>query len=527
MNNTIERLNNKQNKVENTLTLEYKRKTGTYYTDMLLTDKLMQELVEYLQTQYSIDEIVNKRLLEPCVGMGSYIFSYLKAINNLNITKQQAEKLLENIYVADINVEVLIQYKENLKELVKTFWNIELKEEYFKKHIGSGLIIDVISENPEYIPISKAFKQNNLENTFDIIITNPPYKQLRNTKWTKHKQANYDIIKGILTPKYKYASESILDLYKIFTEEIISKYATNGAIISLLIPMTILTNFTNTRLRTHLINDNKILDIKQIENPKGIVKANVPLASILFKKGGTTSKFTITKNYPINTEKIEMDIDEIKNEKQGNKIYPLTREEFEIKSKMEKFKTLGEFSGIEVYQGEYKTYGIESKVKTEKYNRIVLNGRNIVKYGVDLENDLEGYTSEENLKKLRKYKHINQTRIACRQIANINIKSRFFFAKIENGEVLRNTTNYIISNGETSLDYLLAVLNTKIIEWYYNLHNSDKHITAESLKHLPIPDEDLEITLLSKEYQKEHRQEILDDIEEKVRKNYGIEGKNK
>lgn len=525
MNNTIETLNNKQNKIENNLTLEYKRKTGTYYTDMLLTDKLMQEFVEYLQIQYEIDEIVNKRLLEPCVGMGSYIFSYLKAINSLNITKQQAEKLLENIYVADINAEVLTHYKENLRELVKTFWNIELKEEYFKTHIGSGLIIDVTSENPEYIPISKAFNQENIENTFDIIITNPPYKQLRNTKWTKHKQANYDIIKGILTPKYKYASESILDLYKIFTEEIIIKYATNGAIISLLIPMTILTNFTNTRLRTHLINDNKILDIKQIENPKGIVKANVPLASILFKKGGTTRKFTITKNYPINTEKIEMDIDEIRNEKQGNKIYPLTREEFEIKSKMEKFKTLGEFSGVEVYQGEYKTYGIESKVKTEKYNRIVLNGRNIVKYGIDLENDLEGYTSEENLKKLRKYKHINQTRIACRQIANINIKSRFFFAKIENNEVLRNTTNYIISNGETSLDYLLAVLNTKIIEWYYNLHNTDKHITAESLKHLPIPDEDLEIVQLSKEYQKEHRQEILDEIEEKVIKLYRLERK--
>ncbi|MBO5417280.1 MAG: hypothetical protein J6A50_01590 [Clostridia bacterium] len=59
--------------------------------------------------------------------------------------------MLENIYVADVNIDALNGYKESLKEMARLFWGIELQDEYFERHMGTGLLVDVTAAELNYI----------------------------------------------------------------------------------------------------------------------------------------------------------------------------------------------------------------------------------------------------------------------------------------------------------------------------------------------------------------------------------------
>ena len=127
-------LRNKSKFIENGMEPLARKRTGSYYTDIELTDAMMDELVQKL-VKYR-KKIVNYRFFEPCVGSGNFVFSYIKAINKLGISKDDAVKLLNNIYVSDINKDVLDEYKVSLKKLALIYWEITLTDSYFEEHIG-------------------------------------------------------------------------------------------------------------------------------------------------------------------------------------------------------------------------------------------------------------------------------------------------------------------------------------------------------------------------------------------------------
>ena len=145
----------KSKNIEDKMDLLYRKRTGSYYTDLQLTDMMMEELVVQLKKKEK--RIVDYRFLEPCVGIGNFVFSYIKAVYNLGINRMDAETLLKNIYVSDINESALVVYKESLKEIALLFWNIELKDSYFDEHVGSGLLIDVTANSLKYIGLDRIF----------------------------------------------------------------------------------------------------------------------------------------------------------------------------------------------------------------------------------------------------------------------------------------------------------------------------------------------------------------------------------
>ena len=65
-------------KVENSMDPLERKRTGSYYTSPELSTAMMQELVNnILSCNKPIEEY---KFLEPCVGTGSFVFSYLHAI---------------------------------------------------------------------------------------------------------------------------------------------------------------------------------------------------------------------------------------------------------------------------------------------------------------------------------------------------------------------------------------------------------------------------------------------------------------
>ena len=170
--------------------LERKR-TGSYYTDLDLTDIMMEELVSYIFERNK--EIWNLRFLEPCVGSGNFVFSYLRSISKLGLSKSNLETLINNIFVADINTNILVEYEKMLSNFVYHYFNIKLDKNYFQTNIGSALLFDVTSENINYIKITDVFPKSIVAEGFDIVVTNPPYKNLKAERGQYYSEADYNI----------------------------------------------------------------------------------------------------------------------------------------------------------------------------------------------------------------------------------------------------------------------------------------------------------------------------------------------
>lgn len=90
-----------------------------------------------------------------------------------------------------------------------------------------------------YTPFEQSFGY--LNEKFDIIITNPPYKNLKANENTYHNKDEfikdkytYKAISDYVKKYFHYANEGVLNLYKIFVEDIICNYSKENAIILLL-----------------------------------------------------------------------------------------------------------------------------------------------------------------------------------------------------------------------------------------------------------------------------------------------------
>ena len=161
---------------ENSLPADFRKRTGSYFTNFETALSMCFDLIESFRKKYGKEDLIGKTFLEPCGGAGNFVYCYLYEISKLEFSQEKIKKIIEKIYYCDSNQKAADFYKENFTQFCKIFFDIDLTENYFSSHIGSSLLFDVNDENPKYISLQSIFP--NLENA-DIIITNPPYKKIK------------------------------------------------------------------------------------------------------------------------------------------------------------------------------------------------------------------------------------------------------------------------------------------------------------------------------------------------------------
>ena len=511
----------------------HRKRTGSYYTSLDLTDVMMNELVTNLLT--NTKPIESYTFFEPCVGSGNFIFSYLKCISNLNLSQDQLHCLLNNIYVADINKNALETYKASLNEFTETFWNIHLDDEYFSSHIGSGLLVDVSAPELSYISLEEIFGTNIAKQGFDIVVTNPPYKNLKaeRSQYGSEEeylsdQGKYSSISKIVSQKFKYATDGILNLYKLFVEEIIDRYTNSKSYFSLLIPSSIMSDKTCTSLRTHILKDTNLLSAKVIKEGSGFIDAQQALVAILLTKKGTTSTVKVTKDFcnkPNDTAAVN--ITDILNDLSGNAIIALSEAEYQKYKILRTHPTVSSLSFITNLRGELDLTAGKQYITTEETPYPLLRGRNISYYNL-VDSEENDYVSESFVATTKKSQYIAQDRIICQQIANMHKERRVTFAYAKPNFVLGNSCNFIsVCDNEYGIDIytLLGLFNTEIINWFFKLTSSNNHINNYEIDCFPVPvcsKELSQISTLAKAYLEKHDDKLLIEIENLAKRAYGI-----
>lgn len=525
----------KSRSIEAELNALTRKRTGSYYTDLELTDVMMSELVEHLKTKSSTKKIYEYRFLEPCVGAGNFVFSYIKAVKNTRLDKEAAKIMLDNIYVADVNTEALNGYKESLKKIVTLFWNIELQDEYFERHMGTGLLVDVTALKLNYISINEVFPKEVVEKGFDIVATNPPYKNLKaerghygsDDEYNKDKD-KYVAISKVVAKHFKYSTDGVLNLYKLFVEEIIDRYANKTAFVSLLIPASIMSDKTCMKLRTHMLKENKMISVKVISEGSGFVDAQQALSAILLQTGGKTDQVDVVKDYCNNPEDIvKVAIKDILNENTGNAIVAVSSKEYRVLRKLRQFPIVKELPFVANLRGELDLTANKHNIVATNTGYPLLRGRNIGYYNLLAITENE-FVTEEFINTTKKKSYIGNERIICQQIANMNKKKRVTFALAPKNYVLGNSCNFIsVSENQYGIDIytLLGLFNTKIINWLFKLTSSNNHVNNYEIDCFPIPVEASELKRIStftKMFLDEQDKAILEEIEQLTYQAYGI-----
>lgn len=529
-------LNKKSKDIENKIDALARKRTGSYYTDIELTDVMMNELIEQLINSNSSKRICDYRFLEPCVGAGNFVFSYIKAIAKTGISKEEAKCMLNNIYVADVNKEAIEGYKESLTEIAWLFWEIKLTNEYFKKHIGTSLLIDVTKSELNYISINDVFQEDVINEGFDIVATNPPYKNLKaeqghyknNDEYDNDKD-KYSVISKIVKKNFKYSADGVLNLYKLFVEEIIDKYSNENAFISLLIPASIMSDKTCIKLRTHILEDNKLISVKVIEENNKYIDAQQALCAILIKKGEKTDNISITKDYCNEPNDIaRVKIKDILNVNTGNAIIAISSKEYNVLNKLRKFPVVKDLPFIVNLRGELDLTANKKYITDIDMGYPLIRGRNIGYYNLINIPNVE-FVSSDFMDITKKKCYIEKERIICQQIANMNKERRVTFSIIPKNYILGNSCNFIsVEENIYGIDIyaILGLFNTKIINWLFKLTSSNNHVNNYEIDCFPVPlktKELKEISILTQKYLKEQDEKIIEKIEELANIAYGLE----
>ena len=463
------------------------------------------------KTDYSLHEVKVKEL------EGQYI-------SELTVTDDGCVWVIGGHYVVKLSQDgkLLKLYKANLKKYVNNLFGIELDDLYFETHIGSGLLYNVNQDNMDYIPIESVFSKDIIKDGFDIIVTNPPYKNLKaersqyltDDEYDVDRRKYFDIAKNA-KKQFSLSLSGTLNLYRLFVEEILTKYSNRNSYCSLLIPSSILSDKSCSDLRSFMIKNSAIKNIRLFSETSAYVDASQSVCSILLEKGSKTTKLEI---HGLNDGAAQYDsmvnIADVADEKTGNSILILNKREYAIRRQMTKHPAIKDIPYIMNLRGELDITLNKQYITSHETPFKLLRGRNISYYKtVNLES--AEYVLQDFYEQSAKKVYIEKPRLICQQIVNMAKARRVSFAPVPKDVILANSCNFIsLLENEDGVDlyFLLGVLNSSIIDWFFKLTSSNNHINNYEIDNFPIPigaDNKEEISRLVKEYLKTENEELI------------------
>ncbi|TLS71988.1 hypothetical protein FE246_06070 [Aliarcobacter thereius] len=373
------------------------------------------------------------------------------------------EEILEhNLYGVDIN--------EDAVEIAKlSLWlrtakrGRPLTKLVDKIKCGNSLIDDKSVVQNAFV-WQEEFKEVFEQGGFDIVIGNPPYVVL-----------SQNDISNLYFNKYYFVSKGgKTNLYKLFFEKAINILKING-LLGFITPSNYLTSKDSLTLRNFLINNTKISNIIEYSESDNVFENVVQSVAIL------TLEKEITDNYIISFfNKNFQKISNLSKNEITDKNLTIKSENIVIrKMKSQKYK-FDHF--IDGYQGEInvstkKDYFINS----QKINFLpLLRGTHIGKYFQ------KEKTTEYCPLEIDKRNHYKIKRIIFQEVSNNGLKRRIN-AFIASDVLCGHTTNYMFSkNIEIDIKTILAITNSKLINYYFKYFNMTNHVAIGEIKKIPI-----------------------------------------
>ena len=323
---------------------------------------------------------------------------------------------------------------------------------------------------------------------FPIIIGNPPYKVLEGSD-SKEILEN---LRGI--PSYKYALGGKLNLYRHFIERSVQLLSENG-ILSFIVPSTLIAD-KNTQGIRRLFKEKGSLKFL-IEFPeKEKVFESVTQATTVFLfstgKGSDAFSLSVGLNSAVLPPDSHADIHwgEVISLFGEALVFPLIKSNYElelIKVIHKNSRNLKEL--VSCYQGDINVSSRKSDLRNVRTDFLLVRGEHIQAYGVDLsDTDPDRRWIEVKKSELKgTLEPVTRERLVMQGISNMGTKFRLQVGKIPAGVVVGHSANVLeIVDNEIDTNSTLAILNSKLMNWYYKKISTNNNVNIYEMDNLPI-----------------------------------------
>ena len=385
-----------------------------------------------------------------------------------------------------------IEYRKRINESVKSY----IKQQGIGPSAESKLNTLDPSANQDFFLWHTWFKDIFDNGGFDIVIGNPPY--------FKYEGKNKNEIDSIRQTQYlEIAFGGKLNAYKLFLALSINKICKSNGIISLIFQNSFIADKQASILRREVVNKHQIITIDSFperDSKKKRVFENVKMSVciLLMQKSVTGKRFNVNfwnDKYKSSGTNIKFSADDIK--RIDNEDCCIPRIEQSTIPLVIKLRQMKKFP-LKCYEGELNMTFHKSFFNSNPNNPTILKGAAIQRYYItyrmsqgEIEYlDEKRFLSENSSEKAF---HHEQERLAMQGMTGANDKIRLVMTIVPRGVYLANSCNYIIPTKELPAKYLLGLMNSHLMNWYFRCFSTNSNVNGYEVENFPMPNDNTDI----------------------------------
>ncbi|MBP3537949.1 MAG: N-6 DNA methylase [Muribaculaceae bacterium] len=342
------------------------------------------------------------------------------------------------------------------------------------------------------IIFSNIFNDNANTSGFDIVIGNPPYIVYEGTN-----TSDLPILKAI--QEYKSAFGGKLNAYKVFVASAFNILCKPNGIVDLIFQNSFLADKQATLLRRDILSTHKVIRLDSFperDNKKKRVfeSAKMSVCILCAQKGLSSSESFIVNfwddRHMTSGLKTRFSFNDIQSIDPVNYSIPrLGLANIPLIAKMAKKNDIH----LNCYQGELNVSVHKEYFTKNPAFPAILKGASIQRYyytfnmsqGVIEYVDEPKYLSRFGTSE--KSQHHTSPRIVMQGMTGANDKVRLVSTLVPSGYYLAHSCNYIVPCDEIDLVALLAILNSKAMNWYFRCFSTNSNVNSYEVENLPIP----------------------------------------
>ncbi len=321
---------------------------------------------------------------------------------------------------------------------------------------------------------------------FDIVIGNPPYFQVKKGMVDKNKY-----------PYSEGKDKGKQNVYKLFVEHSYNILSTNG-ICTLITQSSLMCDSSSQYTRELLLKKTTISQViefpKVAPHPEGqLFKGALVATCILLYKKTIPAKdhvFYLSAHNDLTTLE-NFDFAQL-SQQTPIEFYPegycfplIRRQDFPI---IEKMNDGTMFLGKMIQsssQGDFNLTNESFCFSTKPTDVKMYRGCHVHRYYMD---DIVEEFIQNNHKAEYIRKNENNTFLVCQNISGMTDKYRFNVSLCEQKRCLfGHTVNKIELKHQFNPKFILAIINSRIIDWYFRKTSTNNHVNIYELEQLPIP----------------------------------------
>lgn len=474
------------------VTKKHRKEQGIYYTPTFVTNYIVKETVGHFLKDHTHNEILNMKILDPACGSGSFLIRAFDELLNYHagvrskpvVELDQHERLqvlLSNIFGVDLDKQAVEIARLNL--LLRTLTErgeLEMLENNIQR--GNSLISGTEEELKNYFgknwkdkePFNWEDKFPNImpNGGFDVVIGNPPWVSLSG----KHKSLDLSQQELQYLSDTFHSSTYAPNLYEVFIWRALGLLK-DGGLFSFIIPDRLATNQQFTKLREYILQNFTVERLLFRYPFPGVIADTMIL---VIRKAKPKDNNIEIIDYP--SQKVTKILQRTFSSSSDHSLFFVESKLAEIFHKIASNKDVRNLSAI-----TKSTSGCGAKSELLHKKRIspaqikVIKGENIGRY------DNRGFFwfnfKDENLSGRTR----DEDKLGTKEKILIRKTGSDIIATFDDsGTYPEQSLYFVYGTGRNTLLFILAVLNSRLINVYYRNFAVTNRDATPQLKNIDL-----------------------------------------